>query len=110
MARLLRDAYPSGAAFHAQQAAEKAVKALWIRTRGKGAPRVHDVEGLLRELCAPPRLRGYGANLTDGYLASRYPPAVAAGDLDPVTGDEAEDRLREAEEIVAWVRQGLPEE
>ena len=108
IARVLKDDHPGGAVVHAQQAAEKAVKALWVWSRGQDPPRVHHVERLLAELGASRPLLTSGGDLTDGYFAARYPPFIGEPAAAEITVDDAAERLRDAEEIVRWVRQKLP--
>ena len=92
------------AAFFAQQAAEKAMKAVWIARDLD--PWGHSVARLIRDLPEPERARfedlleaGYA--LDKLYIPTRYPDALA--DLTPAesyTRSEAEAALAQAEALV----------
>ena len=94
--------------FHAQQAAEKALKALLVARRAV-FPRTHVLEHLMDLLVSagvavPPRL-GEAIRLTDYAVATRYP-----GFWEPITAPEAAAALETAEAVVAWVEQVLAED
>lgn len=89
-------------AYHAQQAAEKALKALLVRHR-QDVPFTHDLVRLLNQ-CAgvAPTLAAHGAacrELNRCALPSRYP-----GDAPGVTEDEARDVVGKARRIVDEIR------
>ncbi len=92
------------ACFHAQQAAEKALKALLI-ARGRDFPKTHELFGLSRLL--PENLE---VGVTDEELISlskwavepRYP-----GDLPEATEDDARAAVRQAREILATALKDL---
>ena len=88
--------------FQAQQAAEKALKALCI-CQGIDFPRTHSIGQLLTLLAAkgcepPPELNDVDA-LSEYAVTTRYP-----GDWDPVDEDEFAEALAMAEKVVVWVR------
>ena len=94
--------------FDAQQAAEKAIKALLIHL-GVRFPYVHDLTELLtlveqaeREI--PQSIR-QAARLTRYAVGTRYP-----GVSEPVTHKEYEEAAAIAEEAVDWVESILKEE
>ena len=93
---------------HAQQAAEKAAKAVWVQSREQDPPRIHHVERLLTELGATGALVDSAGDLTDGYFASKYPPIMGAAPAAEISIEDAAERLRNAEEIVRWAKQTLP--
>lgn len=92
-------------AFHAQQCAEKYLKAL-LSFRGVDFPKIHDVEELLA-------LAGMDEHvaisveeqrlLTDYATVTRYP-----GDYEPVTVSEARRAVTLARRVRAAVRKELP--
>jgi HEPN domain-containing protein len=85
--------------FHAQQAAEKAVKAVLIEF-GIQPPRVHDIRRLLDLLPSDqpsPELVAASAKLTDYAVLTRYP-----GLEEPVSEEEYREALRLAKAVVAW--------
>ena len=85
--------------FHAQQAAEKALKAVLI-SKSIPFPKTHNIRTLLDLLpqdINPPIEVKETASLTDYAVLSRYP-----GDLEPVTEEEYRKALRLAETVVKW--------
>ena len=105
---LLREEFPGEAAFHAQQAVEKALKAV-LTALGERPPKTHRVE-LLLELIARSGvdvegLQALGLESLSNYaIEARYP------DLgEEPTREEAEEALRIAREAVEWVRERLGE-
>ena len=88
-----------GLCFHAQQAAEKAMKAVLI-AKGVPPPKTHNIRTLLdllpQEVIAPQEIED-AASLTDYAVTSRYP-----GDFESVDEEEYEDTVRLAETVVLW--------
>ena len=87
--------------FHAQQAAEKAIKALMIR-RGIEFPYVHDLSVLLAIVAeagedVPESVR-LSRQLTPYAAATRYP-----GIAERVTEEDHADAIRLAEGVMQWV-------
>ena len=95
---------PDYSAFHSQQAAEKALKALLVAL-GERPPRTHNI-GLLLD-----RLKDHGFDtspvhkariLTDYAVEARYPDFEEI-----VTADEAKGALELGKAVVRWVREQL---
>lgn len=89
------------ACFHAQQCAEKALKALLIWRRAV-FPRTHVLETLLDLLKVagvrvPPEV-DEAFVLTQYAVQTRYP-----GEWEPITDDEAHSALGTAARVLAWV-------
>lgn len=85
--------------FHAQQAAEKAIKAVLVFS-GIGFPRTHSIGALLDLLpVAVPRdlVLEEAASLTDYAVTSRYP-----GEAEDVTKAELSEAVAIADRVVAW--------
>jgi len=89
--------------FDAQQAAEKAVKAVLIHL-GTRFPYVHDLAQLLalvqeagQNVPEPIKL---AAGLSDYAVEARYP-----GPAEPVTWQEYEDSVAVAEQVVRWAQE-----
>ena len=86
--------------FHAQQAAEKAIKAVY-RYRGFGFRYTHDLEMLLTELARQgeriPEEIIDADSLTVFAWAARYPDAG-----EPVTADEYQKAVQKAAIVLAW--------
>ena len=101
LARVTRpdDVLFEGLCFHAQQAAEKALKAVLI-AKGVPPPKTHNIRTLLdllpQEVIAPQEIED-AASLTDYAVTSRYP-----GDFESVDEEEYEDTVRLAETVVLW--------
>ncbi len=86
--------------FQAQQAAEKALKAVCLK-RGVSFPRTHNLVDLIRTLeehgsAVPNSVRG-GARLTDFAVEARYPNMA-----EPVSQEEYHVAIGRAEDVVAW--------
>ncbi|MFW6161219.1 MAG: HEPN domain-containing protein [Planctomycetota bacterium] len=101
------------ACFAAQQAAEKALKALHLH-RGAVACG-HSVRELLEALepaMAPSReLLEAGRRLDRHYIPSRYPNAHPAGAPRQAYGEaDARQAVADAEKVVTWCDQNLPRE
>jgi HEPN domain-containing protein len=92
----------------AEQAAEKAAKAVWIDKRGELAPRIHFVGQLLRELGAPEELVKAGTALGDGYFTVRYPPLDGRAPFEAVDSADAASAVSDAERILQWAKEQLP--
>jgi len=88
-----------GLCFHAQQAAEKSIKAVLI-DRGVSFPRTHNIRTLL-ELIPPdisiPEEIQEAASLTDYAVSSRYP-----SDLELIGEDEHQKAIHSAKRVVSW--------
>ncbi len=85
--------------FHAEQAAEKALKAVLI-FKSIPFPKTHNIRTLLDFLprdVIPTKEVKEAAGLTDYAVLSRYP-----GDLEPVTDEEYRRALSLAEIVVKW--------
>ena len=91
--------------FHAQQAAEKALKAIY-RHRGWTFRYVHDLEELLtglktQGLLVPPELED-SITLTSFAAEFRYP-----GLGEQVTREEYEEAVRQAQAVVKWAEKEM---
>jgi HEPN domain-containing protein len=90
-----------GLCYHAQQCAEKALKAV-LTNRCVPAPKTHSVGlllDLLSEQMAIPSEVEEAAVLTDYAVMCRYP-----GDAEPVTQQEYEQAVHLAEIVLIWAR------
>lgn len=87
------------ACFHAQQAVEKALKAVLLRRLGT-VPRIHDLPGLLARLRnADPSVPDHGPatqRLDPYYMLARYPDVRPPGAATP-DRTEAEEAVRVAD-------------
>ena len=98
------DVLPETLCFHAQQAAEKSIKAVLVH-RGIPVPKLHSIERLIDLLPSDvPRSADLiaSAQLTDYATVFRYP-----GEESPVSDEEYEEAVRLAEAVVAWAQESL---
>jgi HEPN domain-containing protein len=100
LAKNREEILPEQVCFHAQQAAEKALKAVLL-ARGIAFPFVHDIDELLEVaaqggLALPSELMDAGS-LTAYAVEARYPGHWAA-----ISPSEVEDAIGQAEAIFAW--------
>lgn len=101
--RLRRDPVPELVCFHAQQCAEKYLKAL-LQSHGSAPPRTHDLDELTARLTPTTshvmRLAGDSASLTEYGVDVRYPGQSA-------TPDEAKHAVAAMRRIRRFARRGL---
>ncbi len=103
---------PNAACFHAQQSAEKSLKALLVGVAGDVA-RTHVAAELIEELreanvACPEPIRMAAVTLDRYYAQTRYPDAL--GDADPTRSffeADARAAAEMAERVVSWVRGAL---
>jgi HEPN domain-containing protein len=93
---------PGQVCFHAQQAAEKSIKAAML-FRGIEFPLTHDIEELLeiaegRGLIIPEEIQE-ADHLTPYAVETRYP-----GYLEEITGEDVNNALQMAEHTVFWAK------
>ena len=94
------------ALFHLQQAVEKTLKAVFVKTAGNTPPRVHN----LRKLAALCKLRLTSGqtqlieDLTASYNDSRYPEPWGAAHI---SSEETAHLVQAAKDFIAWRRQQL---
>ena len=100
VARERKDIIPEQACFHAQQSAEKALKAVLL-FKSIEFPLVHDLKtlvGLLQRnaISFPPEIQETGL-LTPYAAEARYP-----GHLEEITASDVDEAIRLAEAVVQW--------
>ena len=98
------DVMLEGLCFHAQQAVEKALKALLV-SYNLEFPRTHNIGSLLDLLpdtVSIPSEVEEAAGLTDYAVMTRYP-----GDTEPVNIDEYKQAICLARTVLEWVQQLL---
>ena len=94
--------------YHCQQAAEKAIKALYLALGIPGGiPRKHDLAFLLQQLSAmvvvPQRIENAAMRLDPYAIIVRYP-----GD-DRVDEFLTKNALEQAKEVLDWVKKQIPQ-
>jgi HEPN domain-containing protein len=101
--------YHEGAAFHAQQSAEKAVKALVQSLHG--AVRGHAITEMVRQLPlnVPAEILNAAQQLDRVYVTSRYPNAFASGSPSDYFNDkDSRELIAYAKRILEWCRSQIP--
>lgn len=101
----MRTAYLEDACFQAQQAAEKAIKAVLLHLK-ISFPYTHDLTALLRLLKkggrAVPTEVEEASLLTRFAVATRYP-----GLAEPVTRKETENAIKIADRVLRWAQKTI---
>jgi HEPN domain-containing protein len=95
--------------FTAQQAAEKALKALILEQTGSPPPRVHSIQKLGGIAGVASLLPRKALALDDYYVGARYPDAVAGLPYESLGMFEASSAVDAAKEILELVRKELGE-
>jgi len=94
--------------FFAQQAAEKALKALYIHLRGELPPRTHNLLELLRSLGVDREdLIDAATDLTPEYIVTRYPNAAGGVPAELYNERSAREHLEKARLIVDYCKEAL---
>ncbi len=108
LARVIReraDVLPEQACFHAQQAAEKALKAVLL-FNGIDFPLIHDIEELLelakQNKMVPPQEVSDASALTPYAVEARYP-----GHVEQVTPSDVDEAIHLAESVLRWASEIL---
>lgn len=89
--------------FFAQQAAEKALKALYVEQRGRMPSRTHDLEFLASEVGALNVLMTELGVLTPVFDRARYPDSSGIAPVHAIGHVDAEDHFDAAGRIVTWI-------
>lgn len=92
------------AAFIAQQAVEKFLKAAWMVAKGRESPRTHSLTELGDPLGVPAGLRKHLVFLNADYTTARYPDAANGVPYEIYDRETAESKVAAAEELFAWLR------
>jgi HEPN domain-containing protein len=98
---IFKSKYLYVAAFLAQQAAEKALKALYISKKGK-LRKTHELVELARDVDAPKELIAACASITPAYTATRYPDIADIYDKEEVRA-----LIKSSLEVIEWVKKNL---
>lgn len=95
------------ASWFAQQAAEKALKALHFERYGRLAPRSHDLEYLGKLLGVPKVIDTDLAALNPAFNQSRYPDDYGVPPVDAIDDIDATGHVALARSVLQWVQQHL---
>lgn len=90
------------AAFWAQQAVEKGLKAL-ILHKGAEFRKIHDLEELAKNVAAPEKIIDNCKKISPAYTIARYPDA-ASRTASSVSKEEAEELVKLAKEVLVWIK------
>lgn len=96
----LREGIYDASAFYSQQAAEKALKALYIRNN-KRLWKIHDLTELGKNLGAPGDIIIVCESLSQHCIATRYPTDARYEKVD------AEEAVEQAKTVIEWVKKEL---
>lgn len=94
------------ACFQSQQAAEKALKALYIH-RERTAIVTHNMVTLAQVLRAPADIVEAARELNADYVAARYPDAANGVPAELYSRGIAERHLRSARKVLQWAKRFL---
>ncbi len=93
------------AAFLAEQAVEKYLKAYWMIAKKEAAPHTHSLTELGDALGLPASLRKHLVNLTADYTTARYPDAANGVPYEVYDRETAEAKVASGEAILTWLRE-----
>lgn len=99
--------YHEGAAFHAQQCAEKAVKALVQSLHGAvlGHAITEILQQLITSINVPAQILNGAQKLDKVYITSRYPNGFASGNpSDYFNENDSRELIAYAQKILDWCR------
>ncbi len=102
-AQLLKINIYYASVFFAEQAAEKAIKALYIEKKRKTAF-THDLVELTQDLDAPREVLKAAAELSPDYIITRYPDAANGVPAALYDEESAAAHLDYAGRVIKWVK------
>ncbi len=103
----LEGGFPYMATWCAQQAAEKALKALWLERLGELPPRTHDLRRLGRTLAAPETTLLDLDVLVQALDRARYPDATGLPPIDLIGHEDAVEHVAAAQRTLKWIDEQL---
>jgi HEPN domain-containing protein len=92
------------AAFLAEQAVEKYLKAYWMIKKREAAPHTHSLTELGDALGVPKQLRKHLVNLTADYTTARYPDAANGVPYEVYDRETAESKVTAGQALLTWLR------
>jgi HEPN domain-containing protein len=95
------------AAFLAEQAVEKYLKAYWMEAKKEAPPHTHSLTELGDALGIPKHLRKHLVNLTADYTTARYPDAANGVPYEVYDRETAEGKVAAGEAILKWLREQI---
>ena len=101
IARRMISEYPDDSAFHSQQAAEKALKAVLIKKSGE-LIKTHELAFLAKHVKAPAEIVSECVDLNELSVSMRYPGA------DEVIGEYTPEKaVKAAEKVLSWSKKQI---
>ena len=97
------------AAFLAEQAVEKFLKAVWIVQKAELPPHTHYLLELGKGLKMPDPLQRHLAFLNPDYTITRYPNAANGIPYELYDRETALSKIKAAEEVIAWLQKQINE-
>jgi len=94
-------------AFFSQQAAEKALKALYIEAKREPQPRTHDLTELGKVLNVPGDIMDSLIELNPGFVVARYPDAANGIPANMYNERIASSHLEKARKVIEWAKEKL---
>lgn len=94
-------------AFLSQQAAEKALKALYIQSKRKVPMKTHNLVELGKELKLPDHMIKDLRKINPAFVTARYPDAANGVPAEMFDQDIAKEHIEKAREVVEWVKQTI---
>ena len=95
-----------GLCFHAQQAAEKALKAVYIQEFGV-LRKVHDLAYLAKKLNTPDEFIDYCIRLSRVYTETRYPDASGTIPAKKFSEKDAQSFVEISSKVLKWLKKKL---
>jgi HEPN domain-containing protein len=92
--------------FFSEQAAEKALKVMYLEKKRR-VTFTHDLVELAEELGAPEDVSHAAAELSPDYIMTRYPDAANAVPAKLYNANSAEVHLNLSREVIRWVKKEL---
>lgn len=102
-----QNGFHDGCALMCQQAAEKYLKALFIKFHKTTPPKTHQCDRLATQLGAAADVLDAARMLESDYMGSRYPDAVQGVPFEQFDAGDSQDHLQAAEKVQQWVLQQL---
>ena len=94
------------ASFQSNQAAEKALKALFLEKKKALTP-THNLITLGNSLNAPKEIIDSLKVLNPEYTVARYPDAANAAPFETYTKEKAAQSIKNSEKVLKWIRELL---
>jgi HEPN domain-containing protein len=95
------------AAFFAQQAAEKALKAVFLESLKRTPPALHNLYELGKSVRAPANILETCRDISPAYTLARYPSASTGSPSEFYTEKNAKEAVDKSSKVIAWVKRSL---